>query len=309
MTDYRYPDPQALRQAITDRLRVYARDHPGELADLRRQVAYDRLLSRLFLAEPERWILKGATALLARLGGRARHSLDVDLASDSKDLEEAEAAFTKAAAVDLGDFFRFAGSPGIQLIQSGRVRRIPVVAYLGVTEFASFHVDIVIGHPLTGKPDQVPALVPIEVPGWSQVGYRVYPVVDHVADKVCALIERHPRGDGRFDPSTRYRDLADLVVFARTAEIDARELQAALEAESARRALTLPASLPKPDGPGWIAGYARIAREVPGILERDLDTAIVTARNFLDPLLQGRRSGRWDQQNQRWSDDDTAKKD
>jgi hypothetical protein len=29
----------------------------------------------------------------------------------------------------------------------------------------------------------------------EQHGYRVYPLVDHVADKVTAIIERHGRGD------------------------------------------------------------------------------------------------------------------
>jgi hypothetical protein len=46
--------------------------------ELLRQFAYARLLARIFVLEPERWVLKGATGLLARLPS-ARHSLDVDL--------------------------------------------------------------------------------------------------------------------------------------------------------------------------------------------------------------------------------------
>ena len=45
MNAARYEDPQAMRQAINDRLRHLMRDSPGtQLADLQRQLAYDRLL-------------------------------------------------------------------------------------------------------------------------------------------------------------------------------------------------------------------------------------------------------------------------
>jgi hypothetical protein len=47
------------------------------LQQLRRQVAYDRLLERLYLVD-EGWIIKGATALLARDLG-VRGSLDVEV--------------------------------------------------------------------------------------------------------------------------------------------------------------------------------------------------------------------------------------
>jgi hypothetical protein len=44
-----YTDPEALRRAVTDRLRTLACDKPGtQLGDLLRQLAYDRLLYRVF---------------------------------------------------------------------------------------------------------------------------------------------------------------------------------------------------------------------------------------------------------------------
>jgi hypothetical protein len=69
MTERRFADPAALRQAINARLRVLVSDDPQlQLTDLQRQVAYDRFLTRVFLAPGcERWVLKGAAALLARL--------------------------------------------------------------------------------------------------------------------------------------------------------------------------------------------------------------------------------------------------
>lgn len=304
-----YSDPQALGQAISDRLRTYLRDHQGQLLDLRRQFAYDRLLTRIFTKDPERWILKGATALLARLGPRARHSLDLDLSSESSNLNDAEQAFRSAAETRLDDYFRFATGPGKNLVQGGRARRVPVVAYLGATEFANFHVDIVIGHPLVGTPEIVPALVPIEVPGIPQATYRAYPLVDHIADKLCALIERHPRGNGVPEASTRYRDLADLVILAHTARVNAVELGMALTAEARRRDLQLPSSLSTPTGPGWVAGYSRVTRELSIIAEHDLTTAMNTVSNFLNPVLRGEASGNWSHETQAWSDSDPLRTD
>ena len=230
MTEHGYADPAALRQAINERLRALVReDSRLQLADLQRQFAYDRFLTRVFLAvDRDRWVLKGAAALLARLHGRTRHTVDVDLYREESGPEEAEAALRDAAARDLGDFFRFTLSPGRPVAQAGAARRVPVVAYLGATEFASFHVDLVTGIAMTGEPDEVPSLVPIELSGLETVRYRIYPIADHVADKVCALLELHPRAAGPSQVSTRYRDLADLAVIAHAEVVAAEDLRVAL---------------------------------------------------------------------------------
>ena len=142
MTEPAYGDPRALRQAVADRLRRLANERSaGELSDLQRQFTYDRLLSRVFQADPDGWVLKGATAMLARLEGRARHTVDIDLYRRSGGLGDAERALRAAAQVDLGDYFRFELSPGRPIAQGGRAMRVPVVAYLGVTEPASMSIS------------------------------------------------------------------------------------------------------------------------------------------------------------------------
>lgn len=75
---------------------------------LQRQMAYDRLLERLYLVD-QRWIVKGATALLARdIGVRA--TIDVDLYRTTA-LDTAEADLREAAGRDIGDWFRFEIGP------------------------------------------------------------------------------------------------------------------------------------------------------------------------------------------------------
>jgi len=128
----------------------------------------------------------------------------------------------------------------------------------------------------------------------------VYPLVDHIADKVCALVELHPRADRAAQASTRYRDLVDLVVIAHTQSPDGARLRRALTAEATRRGISLPHALSAPGAPGWAAGYARVARDVPGLAERTLDSAMVTAHRFLDPVLDGTVTGAWQPDRLHW---------
>ena len=151
-----YASPQALRQAVTDRVRKRAEQRAGApVSDLLRQFAYDRLLARVFTADPDRWVLKGAAAMLARLPDSARHSKDIDLCSRQGNLTDAENALREATALDLGDHFRFTHGPARAMTQGARAVRVPVTAYLGPTEFASFHVDVVANQAITGRPDDV----------------------------------------------------------------------------------------------------------------------------------------------------------
>ena len=79
--------------------------------------------------------------------------------------------------------------------------------------------------------------------GRSQHGYRAYPLVDHVADKVIAMFEL--RGTRRL-PSTRYKDLVDLVAIAVGASTEAEAQLTALRAQAERRELDLPARSTSP---------------------------------------------------------------
>ena len=134
-----YASPAAFRQALTDKLRALAKGSRWSLEQLQRQIAYDRLLERLYLTADD-WIVKGATALLAR-DLSVRGSLDVDIYRNlSRDTAEAE--LRGAALDDIGDWFRFElertrpSSEGLTGV------RIPVTASVGATPWASFHVDL-----------------------------------------------------------------------------------------------------------------------------------------------------------------------
>jgi hypothetical protein len=290
-----YATPAAFRRALTDRLTEQAKAGRWTLAQLQRQIAYDRLLERLYLVD-QAWIVKGAVALLARdIGVRA--SLDIDLyRAEAREVAEAELRDT--AAVDIGDWFRFEIGPGTAV--SGAVAtRLPVRAFVGTTLWVEFHVDLV-GSDLrmTGQPEDVPPLARVVMPNIEQHGYRVYPLVDHIADKVAAILERH--GDER-RPSTRFRDLVDLVAILTSIRIDASDQHQALLSEFARREIDPPSLFAVPDRALWESGYAREAARSLLAGARSLDDALETVVPFLDPLFGGKSEGTWDPTSRTWS--------
>lgn len=74
-----YQTARAFRAALEERLKRAARNQHTDLMRLRRQVAFDRLLARLFATPDVPWVLKGGYTFELRLGGRARATKDLDL--------------------------------------------------------------------------------------------------------------------------------------------------------------------------------------------------------------------------------------
>jgi hypothetical protein len=290
-----YGTPAAFRRALTERLREKAKTSRWTLPQLQRHMAYDRLLERLYLVD-QGWVVKGATALLARDIG-VRGTLDIDVHRE-KASQVAETELREAASKDIGDWFRFEIGLG-RPVDERRALRLPVTAYVGATVWQEFHVDLV-GSDLrmTGEPDDVPPLARVLMPDVEQHGYRAYPLVDHVADKVAATFQRY--GDREL-PSTRYRDLVDLVAIATSASVQAGPQITAVASEAQRRSIRLPSRFDVPDHELWERGYAAEAARSLLPTAPTLDEALAVVRPFLDPLLDGTAKGSWDPERCQWS--------
>jgi flagellar motility protein MotE (MotC chaperone) len=149
-----YATAGAFRTALEARLAERARRDAVDLHRLRRQVAFDRLLARMFdSSQPVRdgWILKGGYALEMRFH-MARSTKDLDLtvrsaqgrAGDTISLRE---RLQLAASIDLPDFFTFiVGEAMAELNQAPEGgARFPVDARLDGRTFIKFHVDLGVG--------------------------------------------------------------------------------------------------------------------------------------------------------------------
>ncbi len=284
--DRTYATPQAFRAALTARLRAEAETSRWSLPELQRQFSYDRLLERLYRID-QGWIVKGATALLARrLSLRA--TVDVDLYRQAA-TDAAEEDLRGAADLELGDWFRLEVGRGLPLTRGGIA--LPVTAYIGQTQWARYKVDLVgSDFRMTAEPEPIPPLADIDIPDVEQHGYRAYPLVDHIADKIAATFERYGPTES---PSSRYKDLIDLVAIVKGASVPAQAQLAAVASEAARRGIALPNHFIVPDPAGWQKGYAAAAKRWRLEEAKTVDEALVIVRPFIDPILEGTATGRW----------------
>jgi hypothetical protein len=258
-------------------------------------MAYDRLLERLYLFD-DGWIVKGAAALLARdLGMRA--TIDIDLYR-AQAREVAEVELREAASEDIGDWFRFEIGASRPMGDGDNAVRLPATAYIGPSVWAEFHVDLAGSYlRMTGEPEPVPPLARVSMPNVEQHGYRVYPLVDHIADKVVATFQLY---GGHQRPSTRYKDLVDLMAIVTGAQVVAKPQRVALTSEAQRRCIALPHRFEIPDRALWEPGYAAEVRRSLLHVARTLDEAVATLRPFLDPLLDGSADGTWNPSAGHW---------
>jgi len=102
----RYESGAAFRRALEDRLRKMSLEKGVPLVRLRKMIAFDRILSRLFLHDPDQWIVKGGFALQLRLGASARTTKDIDLLVLGM-VQDIYPHLRETGAINLGDWFNF----------------------------------------------------------------------------------------------------------------------------------------------------------------------------------------------------------
>lgn len=153
---------------------------------------------------------------------------------------------------------------------------------------------------MTGTPQAGRPLTQLQIPGLLRPDYRLFPIADHIADKLCAIIEVHGEGDDAI-ASTRVKDLVDLVLIAATQAIDADTLSlAVIRVGSTHRGLALPPRFAVPDLELWRRGYPARAKET-ATTAPDFDIAVLIVAALLDPVLDGTAIGIWNPDTARWA--------
>jgi len=293
----KYASASAFRTALEQRLLTTSRGSNVSLAQLRKLVVYDRLLARLMVVAADRWILKGALALYFRLGARFRATRDLDLGRWDGEAA-ATADLLAAQLLDLGDYFQFAieKTDKLNALLEGAAVRYHVSASLAGRSFEEVTLDVGFGDLPVGGAERLrgPDLLrfadiePSEVPAM-----RIEP---HVAEKLHAYSRQYAGGR----PSTRVKDLIDLVLIATFLSFEAGRLRTALRTTfGVRGTHPLPVQVPAPPLQ-WVTAYAKMAAEVG--LAPELSAGYEQARMFLDPILGGAvpDDARWDPSRQTW---------
>jgi len=200
--------------------------------------------------------------------------------------------------LDLGDHLRFSYREHHDILADDTQPytdgcRVTFDAYLGVKLVDTVKIDPSAGAPPTDILEVERPANRLALPRLVSYPYRLYPVANQVADKVCATITDY---NGR--PSSREKDLVDLVVIAVTQSVAAAVLRDAITAECARRRLPVPqqVTIPAHLGPA----YARLARNTPA-QPYPIAAARGLVRAFIDPVLAGSLDRSWHPGTRSWS--------
>lgn len=299
------PEPYATAKGVEDAIKQAARRAAAADASLTtgeriRLEHFNRLLSRVFAdGDGSEWLLKGGTGMLARLPS-TRATLDIDLYRSGSGLDAAVEDLRRLADRDLGDHFRFVYI-GHRAILAGDEQpyaegyRVEFDTYIGAQKKSRIGVDLSTGAGLTAEPTVMAPASALDLPRLVAFDYRLYPVVDQIADKVCATMQSY--GDR---PSSREKDLIDLVVVAVTHDIDGAPLSIAIATEVRRRHMdpfdrfVVPAE--------WGRPYEKAARTVPYCADfRSIELARGLVTTFIDPALDATANGMtWSQAARTW---------
>ena len=267
-----YKTPDAFRQALEARLRTRVQKEGLDLQWLRRQVAFERLLARVFHPSDSIWWLKGGYALELRLRQQARTTLDIDLmiadtealrtvtqSSPAEEIPDLAYDYLQTlAAIDLDDFFQYLiARPRVLTAAPEGGMRCSVDCRIGGKTFASFHVDIGLGDTVLGEPEWVSGPGFLEFAGAVAPRIQLLPVAQQIAEKFHAYT--YP-WEGRVN--TRVKDLVDLVLLFETQTLDLEELNESIVATFQQRDThPLPTTLPQPPAE-WANSFEALSEEL-----------------------------------------------
>lgn len=249
--------PGALRASLDARLVLLAQERGQDVNRLRRHLTFQRVLRRL----DESWVLKGGYLLEARLGATARATKDLDLALVTVPADLSE-TLAEALENDVdGDGFVFRVGPARAHLADaeqlgGPGARLSVTALLAGRDFANIRVDVVVRpQEIAGGTERILLPAVVAAPGWTPVAVTAVDLAQHLAEKLHALsaVDAHPR------PSTRVKDLLDVVLVVESCGVDEGRLRKRLVAVfDARDGALPPPDLPDPPA-AWEHDYAAMA--------------------------------------------------
>ncbi len=282
MTEPRkYRTATGFRQGLEERLNDLAQSQGKDVMRLRRQLAFDRLLARMFDAPDSPWLLKGGYVMELRVK-QARTTKDLDLGLKTVPREPLRKWIEAAAAIKMDDFFVFKIGPSTMDLEAAPYggERFPVEANMDGRPFIKFHVDI-------AKGDD--GLEPNEkLVGHDWLGFAGLPVPEFIAiPQPLHFAEKlHAYTQVRAVPNSRVKDLVDMVLLIQLGGLESDRVHAALNKTFERRnAQPLPLRLDPPPQ-AWEVPFRTLAEECG--LDMDFHQAFAILSTFHQSLGLGR---------------------
>ena len=283
MEPKKYATAAAFRRAL-----LIAGKESVDLQRLRRQVAFDRLLARLFQAAQPRalpWVLKGGYAMELRIKA-ARATKDIDLtmrsastSGEKKDDKKNLAVLEKlqeAAAFSGDDFFVYTIGEPISDLDAAPYggARFPVEARVDGRVFVGFHLDVGIGDAVMEPLEVIEGRDWLGFAGIASPSLYMIPREQQFAEKLHAYtLPRHGAAN------SRVRDLVDMVLLIHSGTLARAKVAEAIRVTFDRRGTHgVPNPLPQPPT-NWQKPYEALAKEC------GLSRAIDSGFTILDAYL------------------------
>jgi predicted nucleotidyltransferase component of viral defense system len=283
----KYSNALNLRAALEDRILAQSKKTGIDIQRLRRDIAFDRLIVRLFQMPSPPWVLKGGYAMQLRTDS-ARTTKDVDLSIRDANLihEDPEKRnqtvrdlIIKQAALEIGDHFAFKISNPVRELDAPPEggARFHIEVLLADRSFEKFHLDIGAGDVWSEPLENLISSKALEFAGFKSVNLPAISKEQQFAEKLHAytLVRSEDR------PNSRVKDLIDMNLLI-NAGLNEIQLKAALAQTFERRnthALLLDIAVP-PES--WIKLYPKMAEECG--LNANLETGFTAVAQFVRAL-------------------------
>lgn len=271
------------RKSLEMRLLKRAQAAGIDLQRIRKQVAFERFLARLFRQEHSPWILKGGHAMELRLKiARATRDIDLFIKTNAliADQQMILERLQEDVNVDLFDFFEYRISfPEIAL--SGPPYggfRFPVESRIATRTFEKFHLDVGIGDICFEPFERIKGKDWLDFCGIPAPVCLVISVEQQFAEKIHAYTL--PREQGY---NSRVKDLVDMTLLVRSYKMDHERIKAALKQTFVRRGThELPDALNNPPQE-WKNTFEILAKQCN--LENNIETAFTMVNDFYEGAL------------------------
>jgi len=290
----RYATAAAFRRALEDRLQDIAGKENVDFQRLRRQVAFDRLLARLFQAAQPRaltWVQKVGYAMELRIKA-ARTTKDIDLtmrnvfSSDEKRADKKNMAvlekLQEVAAFISDDFFVYTIGEPIADLDAAPYggARFPVEARLDGRVFVGFHLDVGIGDAVMEPLEVIEGRDWLGFAGIASPSLFMIPREQQFAEKLHAYTL--PRQGA---VNSRVRDLVDMVLLIQSSTLTPNKVIEAIRVTfELRKTHRMSGTLPAPPA-DWQKPYEALARECG--LSGQVEDAFEILRTFAEPIVGG----------------------
>lgn len=292
MTSLKYKTPSAFLTALNHHLRKINENEGIDIPRLRKQIAFDRLLARLFDRPDSVWILKGGYSLELHFN-LSRATKDIDLSIQSADLhkerkdkrnEIIHQRLIEESRNDLNDFFSFlVKAPSFDLTgppEGGA--RYAVEAQVNSKTFAKFNIDVVVGEDVVQPLAKTSSKSWLEFAGIVSKEIPTYSLEQHFADKIHAYTKPNRR-------NSRIKDFVDLILLIRSSTLDIKQIKESLKVVFEHEGShDLPVTLQAPP-PGWEGGFANLAKECNldvGLKEAYMELGSFLGRNDLADIIR-----------------------